>query len=97
MAVGIQPDAASLNAQLANNAIGLRATADSIRRLWAYVGPLGAERLEGEPWNMDPDDAADYYGKLSHLQAVAAIYFGTGAQAQPFDYDAELAPVRGGA
>jgi hypothetical protein len=99
MPVGNQPDAGALNAMLANNASGLRSSCSAIAELWAYVAPLGAEGLTAPPPDgpgMTPAVAADFYDKASRMQAVASVYYGDATQPQPFNYDKELAPVRGG-
>lgn len=96
MPAGNQPDAPALHSMLANNATGLRSVCETIRQLWAYVGPLGEEGLAAPPINMAPDDVADYYAAASEMQSVAAAYFGTGTLPDLRDHDSALAPVRGG-
>jgi hypothetical protein len=95
MPAGNQADAGMLNATLANNASGLRSVMDSIRRMWLAVGPLGADGLTEPPVNMAEADAEDYYAAASRMAVVMSVYFGDGTQAQAFDYDTELAAVRG--
>ena len=89
----------ALHAMLANNAAGLKSSCEAIRRLWAYVGPLGTDGLPQPPPDgpgMRPEDVEDFYAAASEMQTVASVYFGTAAQPEARDHDSALAPVRGG-
>lgn len=94
--VGHVPDVAELNQTLYFNAVGLRDACAKVAALWAYLEPLGSAGLQGEPWNMDADQAAAYFAAAEYANTVAELYMGTAAQPEPFPFDDALAPVRGG-
>ena len=63
-------------------------SAGRISRSWARPG------CKAPPYSMSPEDAADF-AAANHMQTVTAIYYGQGAQPDPFNFDDALAGVRG--
>jgi hypothetical protein len=94
--IGTQPDLSALNSMLAADAVTLRDACAGIRARWQYVEAIGEEALTGPPWNMPADQAAEMFAAFNYLATVALVYFGRAAQAEEFDFDAQLATVRGG-
>jgi hypothetical protein len=93
---GKVPSADELANDLCYAAVGLRDAMIQCKKVWDYVGPLGAAGLEGPPWAMDPAVADKHFTAANQMWAFVQVYSGDLAQAETFDLDEALAPARGG-
>lgn len=95
MAVGLSTNVSvsQLNADLGNVAVELR---DSCKRAIEFFQGVNSIGIAGlEQLGMTVQDANDLFSAANELQTVAQVYFGTAAQAAPFNFDSALAEARG--
>ena len=94
--IGYQPDLPQLNAQLTQDAGSMQTIMLMVIRRWRYIAKIGADGLQGPPWNLPPAKATEMFEAFNHMATVAQVYFGEAAQPEPFPFDDALALYRGG-
>jgi hypothetical protein len=82
--IGGPPSADELYEWLMADALVLRDTLARIRNRWLFVRSLGEEYV-GPPWVM-----------FNLMSTIAEVYYGTGTQPQPYNFDEKLAEARRG-
>lgn len=96
MSVGKVPSLAELNAMLAGDAQAVENVMTGVLRRWGLVEDIGVDGLMAEPYNMPQADAETMFANFNYLATVAGVWYGTGAQPDPFDFSDATAKVRGG-
>lgn len=94
MSVGNQPTQASVNNLLSSLAVQMRNICDQIRVQYTYVSTLGVTGLEALGYS--PADAASVLQLMGYLNSIAAVYYGTGTQQSPSNFDQALSVAWGG-
>lgn len=84
---------ANLNSMLGGSAVQLRDACAEIMKMWSAVNALGVEGLTSIGFGTD---AQLFFDQANYLQTVAQIYYGKVAQAEAYNFDNQLAPVRAG-
>jgi len=95
MAIGNIPTSDSLNFQLGQLAVALREWAHDVTVFHTAVTTLGQAGLEGLSQPFSDDDAAAFIYAANVLNTVAALYYGTAAQPDAFNFDNALASTWG--
>lgn len=90
MAIGNQPSAAQLNSILSNYVSQMNKLMAAIAQLQSYVVAEGAAGLEALDVPFTAPDAASYVQAVNYLNTMAALWYGTAAQATAYNFQNQM-------
>ncbi len=96
MSVGTQLTQGNVDGQITNLSVALRDLCQAITNLSSTINGQGDGLAVLESTGYSAEDAAQAQAAVSYLNTIAAVYFGTAAQAQPFNFNNELSQYWGG-
>lgn len=92
MTVGAQAGFATVDQGLTDDAVALREWAVRVQNRQKEFGTLAALEAAG----YSPADAASALSFINFMNSIAAVYFGTGTQASPSNYDVAFSTLWAG-
>ena len=95
MAIGNQSTAGQLNSMLARYVSQIDTVMASIATLQAYVVAVGADGLQNLSNPFTAADATDFINAVNYLNTMAALWYGSAGQADPYDFQNQLHSMLG--
>jgi hypothetical protein len=95
MAIGNQPSANQLNNMLCSYVSQMNKLCALIVQLQSYVIAEGTAGLEALDVPFTAPDAASYIQAVNYLNTVAALWYGTAAQATPYNFQNQMTSLLG--
>jgi hypothetical protein len=94
MSVGNQPTKATIDNIITTCATQMRDTCEFVRKQFTYVSSFTPAQLVALGYTSA--EATQVATLMGYVNTPSAVYYGTGTQANPSNFDVALAPVWGG-